>query len=182
MRPSILLVPKQVPSSAPKPSRSIHERLVEELGRYTSEAVAIREDTPLSDTGDVFLLVPSNAPSDWMRSLPDDARRSTLARVMLLQCHRAPRMFDTLESERLAGGVEYLRFTTWERRPEHDSGYGVAGLRDVVPRLGGECAEEPFASPHYCIYKSRTARSLPQAIAEYLSALSDVFLSGEPVL
>ena len=173
MRPSVLLVPKEVLSSASKDALAVHERFAEELRVHASGTVTIREDSPQSDPGDAFLLLPSSGPSHWMSSLPDAARRSTLARVLLLHCHRAPGMLETLENEHVAGGVEHLRFTTWELRPERDSGYGVAGLRTVVGRLGGECAEAPFASARYCIYESRKATSLPHAIAEYLSALSD---------
>ena len=169
MNPIYLLVP---PGVSTVDEATV--RLTAELRVYTDVAVEIRDDVPASDTDNAFLLVLSNSPSEWMLSLPVGDREETLGRALPLQCVRPPGLLQLLEEHHLAGGLDYLRFSMWEAHPSRESGYGIAGLRQVVDRLGGECAPKPFTSAHYCIYRSPTSKSLPEALVEYLNALAEM--------
>jgi hypothetical protein len=150
------------------------KRLADELRGYTNAGVAIRPDVRESDTDDAFLLLVSSEPAEWMLSLPNSDRQSTLGRAVPLLCRRPPGMLKLLEEHALAGGVDSLRYGMWQDHPSKEGGYGIAGRRDVVERLGGECAPSPFTSAHYCIYESPTSKNLPQALVEYLNALAEL--------
>lgn len=148
------------------------DRFADELRRFAAGPVELRANAQGSDDRAAFLAVVGSEPPAWMMSLSGAEREAMLSRTILMRGPRAPAILEVLERHRLAGGIENLRYRSWETKPDSESGYGVVGLRQVVARIAGECAAEPFASEHYCVYRSSKASSLPQALAEYCDALA----------
>lgn len=160
-----ILVPSEL--FGHEPELFAQTQLADKLRDAGFSDVAIKLDDKSSAAGDAFLLLLSSEPSPWMLALASDERAQVLARTFVLLGVRAPSILDVLERHRIAGGVESMRYSKWKGAPDADNGYGVVGLRAVVERIGGECADDPYRSEHYCVYRSRSAQDLPQAIAEY---------------
>ena len=174
IRSLVVLVPEdQFGSAAVHGEFHEHTRLCEELRREYKGPVETRVDRQDSDDSEAILLLLQDEPSKWMRLLAPSGRRALLSRTLVLRSRFAPGMLDMLEEFGLAGGVENRRYAIWKSQPERDSGYGIAGLRDVVVRLNGECAEAPFATARYCFYQTQKSRTLPAALAEYCTALAE---------
>lgn len=181
-RSLIVLVPAdQLHSSGGDREIYSHTRLCEELRSEFDGTVDVRVDHQDSDDPNAILLLLREEPSEWMRSLPGEARAKLFSRTLVLLAYRAPEILEVLERFGLAGGVEYRRYTLWQSRPPtSDVGYRVAGVRSVVERLNGECAKEPFATAKYCFYQTQTSRTLPAALAEYCTALAEASNLNSP--
>jgi hypothetical protein len=145
------------------------DRLVKALAALRAAHVEVRADARTSDTDVAFLLVLASEPPAWVQSLPRTERDRLLKRMFLLMCRVPPRMFEVLEQHGVAGGIDNLTFSLWARG-RHKTGYGVAGRRDVVAKLG-RCSDEPYASQGYCLYESAASHTLAGALVEYLAAL-----------
>jgi hypothetical protein len=132
-------------------------------------AVTCSREDAVAALGGRFVISGDSTPPAWILALPEDQRERVLARTFLLGCRRAPGMLQDLEQHRVAGGIEGTTVWLWNTG-RHQGSYGIAARRDVVPHLGAQCADEPFASQRYCFYRGATG-TLPEALLSYLRML-----------
>jgi hypothetical protein len=170
--PSIILLAPTKPLAGVPASAPSYSRFADELRRYSAWRAELRAESSTSDDGASFLLVFGYEPPEWILSMTPEVRQQTLERVVLIRCARAPSVLDDLEQWGVAAAIETLTYSLWESPRNGTTGYGIAGLREAVASIGGECAAEPFASEHYCVYGSVKSSTLTQALAEYLKALA----------
>lgn len=173
MSASIILLLSTDSLAREQASCESYSRFADELRGHSGWRVELLAQSAGSDDGVSFLLVFGREPPDWILSMAPDERDRTLERVVLVRCARAPSVLEDLERWGVAAGIETLTYHLWESPQNGTTGYGIAGLREVVKRIGGECAPEPFSSERYCIYGSTKSSTLTQALAEYLSAVAE---------
>ncbi|HEY4182555.1 MAG TPA: hypothetical protein VGM90_37240 [Kofleriaceae bacterium] len=146
-------------------------RLVDELRVHGAEA-EIRANVKSSDDGESFLVL-FDEPTRWMSEIDTHRKNQALERVVLFGCSRAPLCLAILEQFSLAAAVDSIAARHWRHTPEKGIGYGIAGPRDVVERIGGKMASGQFVTERYCAYTSATDTRVVPALLEYLQALSD---------
>lgn len=146
-------------------------RFAAELRQYGCD-VRVVADRAVVPAG-AFALIQDSSPPDWL--LPKAEWKSERARrVFLLSCQRPPGMLRELEEYGVAGGVDHLRYASWESRPQADTGYGLFGLREIVDRMGATPGSATFSSENYCVFTARNSQSLTQSLASYLAAIDEL--------